>query len=79
MTADEQMVSEMRSHGALAKGGRRITPDRGNFRQKPVSKRLRIALLRQDGFLDGTWASYLQVLLLSVRVVHSQDTFPSNE
>ena len=31
MTADKQTVSEIRSHGAPAKGGRRITPDRGNL------------------------------------------------
>ena len=79
MTADKQTVSEIRSHGAPAKGGRRITPDRGNLGQKPVSKRLRFAILRQNGFLNGTWASCLQVLLLWVSVVHNQDTFPSNK
>ena len=72
---DKQTVSEIRSHGAPAKGGRRITLDRANLGQKPVSKRLRFAIL-QNGFLNRTWASCLQVLLLSVSVVQNQDTFP---
>ena len=35
ITADKQTVSEIRSHGALAKGGRWITLDWGNLGQKP--------------------------------------------